>query len=304
MYMCRLSVSLPSSFTADISSCADIIFVVEESPAMQPVHTLLTELATTLDKKLCNISGSDRSDCGNRFAMVGYGGRQNKPRILKWQDTVTVQSRSLKELVTQLKTDESLLPRDSYWAINWAMHNVPLRWWPERKITSLRTMILFAATPREEALGQVFFREELAADLHANHFSFHAAINTTLTVLDVLPLLGVSRNLSGYLPDPDKPFAVVPIIGRVSASPRSAMVLDYVELAFGLGGSVWDTKQMVNQRRTKSLIASLVSVIAEEHAQVGVTMSVWVCVCVCACVRVCVCVCVCVKERRKIELTV
>lgn len=236
---------------------------------MAVVHDTLPLLAKRIDEELCLQAGKIESDCGNRFSVVGYGGRQAEPRLLQRKGKWTVTSSEMNDLVLQLNREESLLPRDSYQALSWAMHNVPLRHWPELKMTSLRTVILFASAPREHWPGVKVSSEMISAELHANHFLFHAVVNTTLTVMDVLPLLGVMRNASGFLPEDDGAFTEVPILGRVSANLRAAMVQDYVQLVFYNGGSVWDMERMVHPQLQSSAISALLYVLAHDQQQVG-----------------------------------
>ena len=242
---------------------------------MAETHAALPDFLRYLNGELCN--SQPIANCGNKFTVVAYGGSVDDElpvRVLETRDRESsVNVHDIQDLVDQLRSpmlNESTAASDTYIAVSSAVREAIFRRWPTANgdITyAYRAMFLFASQPRV-LLDPDITASSVKALLREYRVNFHSIVSTPLTVLDILPLLGVVGNTTGYLDGQNGDYVNVPILGPIASDLQSPMVVDYILLTFSLGGSVWNLDEFLSPTAKTAVMSAIAEVITGQQGQV------------------------------------
>ena len=217
-------------------AAADIIFVVDESGSMAREHRWIREEVQILDQSLKR-NGVGAGERFNLFALVGFG-RNTPSEILGTTLTQLTSASDFVEVSNSLMLTGTF--EDGYAAIDYALENIATR------PNTVKRIILVTDGDRE-VLRSDLSRDIIEKRLSEAGFVLDVVVNQAFIIQPLTYAIGISTQ-SAYLLNTSS-VDLFSVLEREDVTPSSDYTFgntfeDYVELALGLGGSVWDLNQL------------------------------------------------------------
>ena len=216
------------------SQAADIILLVDESGSMEEEHSWIPAMTQSLDEALMEIGIGISPK--NYFGIVGFGdcdANNNLGRLLVDDSNQFASAGNISNLLNELNIGGR--EEDGYSAIETALNGYPFR-------EVARQFILITDEDRD-VLASHLTRDLVRDILEASDVCLNAAISEEFLGEEGMRALGVDSFRNAYLYDPSvrSSFRVEEGAGAaLGDSAFGSTSRDYTELAWDLGGAVWD----------------------------------------------------------------
>ena len=213
--------------SACLAQTADVVLLVDESVGTGREHDWIETRAVAFDAALIS-----HGLTANRYALIGFARADPYPHTIPVGATDFGPAFQLALSASSLVTTGTT--EDGYAAINHSLATLPFR--PDAD----RVLVLLTDEDRDALTAATY--ESTLASIDSAGATLHVVIEASLQTGAGAPAIGLDHARTTLIPDGAGGFELGP--PGLVASAFGTSAIDYAQLAFETGGSVWDTSAL------------------------------------------------------------
>ena len=245
-------------------ACVDMIFAVAETNTMKSTHIAVKDVATRLPSNLAKINfGQENSLCPNTYCIMGFGAENqrvndrcyNNPFLIPPSNDLCAPSSELAPLIVGLNLTATGQQADGYSAIYTAIqtYNEQFQSQSCRHITLITDSQRFDCGTYSEGDSVIpeLNIDQVMSDLQRNNIILNVIVNATFQDGNANEAIGIFKETDGTItavvPTNSTDLGYILVTGGRVLKASQQIEQDYIDLALGLNGSVWDIRSMGEQ---------------------------------------------------------